>query len=600
LSRPESNPRTLESATATAAATATPAFLLLDFLPLKQTSQLYSIMSSSWLKDLYGGLRPILSLLVLDTVIFLGLCYSTFSPSSVAANQEENQYSTNLIVLLVSSVCALASLGLTKQWTLLFPFLPFLALQLFQHVTQVGSSSSSSSSGNWGAMLIVVLSSILLLIGAALVIVFPTVELPPVKGPYNVGIVDLFLPVDMASGGDFTNQKNGGATAAAAATATATECDPWSGDSITHVPVRILYPTLDKPGKVRHLKPSVAIEFCKQTMKFGAPPSIQDFAWIMHTWSVSGLRAKQNATLLPSDKAEKLPIVIYSHGLGGTSDVYSYQTMALASQGYIVLSLNHQDGSAPVVQRVDGSLLTFDFEIPGLKGGKDTEEEYYRSRRSRTNLRVKELLASTEKFLGLDEMDLPELKESNLSLVGRLQKDHVFFMGHSFGGATVLTAAKRRPDMIKAVIAHDPATEWMPDDARKSLFADDRLEGLSRKFTGGTGGYGSSSMDNVKDTAALHDVNMLLLFSNEWRNTGFCDCDLVEEMFAAGRLGPKDGSSSYSIISKAHHQEFSDTNMLMPTWLSRSSGAQGTRSPIDTAEEIADKTRIFLETVRRE
>jgi dienelactone hydrolase len=536
-----------------------------------------------WLKDLYGGLRPILSLLVLDTVVFICLCYATFSSAT----------KSNLIVLLVSSVCALASLGLTKQWTLLFPFLPFLTLQLLRRIR----------AGNWAAILIVILSSILLLMGAALVIVFPTVELPPVKGPYNVGIIDLFLPVDMASvgvsqicqsGGDFKDKKDGDEAA--------TACDPWSGDLITHVPVRMLYPTLDKPGRVRHLKPKVAIEFCKQTMKFGAPPSIQAFSWIMHTWSVSGLRAKQNAALLPSDKAEKLPIVIYSHGLGGTSDVYSYQTMALASQGYIVLSLNHQDGSAPVVQRVDGSFLTFDFEIPGLNGGKDTEEEYYRARRSRTNLRVKELLASTERLLELNEMDLPELKESKLSLVGRLQKDHMLFMGHSFGGATVLTAAKRRPDMIKAVIAHDPAIEWMPDDARKSLFPDDRLEGLSRKFTGGTGGYGSIDDDKYHDDSdtALHDVNMLLLFSNEWRNISFCDCDLVEEMFAAGRLGPKDGSSSYSVISKAHHQEFSDTNMLMPTWLSRGTGAQGSRSPIDTAEEIADKTRTFLETVRLE
>jgi dienelactone hydrolase len=536
----------------------------------------------SWLKYLYGGLRPIISLLVLDAVVFIGLCYSTFSSAT----------KSNLIVLLVSSVCALASLGLTKQWTLLFPFLPFLTLQLLRRV----------KAGNWASILIVILSSILLIMGAALVIVFPTVELPPVKGPYNVGIVDLFLPVDMASAGGQVCQTSKGDFTDKDGDTTAIACDPWSGDLITHVPVRMLYPTLDKPGRVRHLKPMVAIEFCKQTMKFGAPPSIQDFAWIMHTWSVSGLRAKQNAALLPSEKAEKLPIVIYSHGLGGTSDVYSYQTMALASQGFVVLSLNHQDGSAPVVQRVDGSFLTFDFEIPGLKGGKDTEEEYYRARRSRTNLRVKELLASAEQLLELNERDLPELKESNLSLIGRLQKDHMFFMGHSFGGATVLTAAKRRPEMIKAVLAHDPAIEWMPDDARKSLFADDRLEGLSRKFTGGTGGYGSMDDAKEKDDSdtALHDVNMLLLFSNEWRNISFCDCDLVGEMFTAGRLGPKDGSSFYSIISEAHHQEFSDTNMLMPTWLSRASGAQGSRSPIDTAEEIADKTRTFLETVRRE
>lgn len=84
------------------------------------------------------------------------------------------------------------------------------------------------------------------------------------------------------------------------------------------------------------------------------------------------------------------------------------------------------------------------------------DDEYDRARRSRTNLRLKYLLVSTE--LLLNEKNLQELKEANLSLAGRLQTDHTFFIiAHSFGEATVLTAAKRRPDMIKAVIAHDPA-----------------------------------------------------------------------------------------------------------------------------------------------
>jgi dienelactone hydrolase len=469
-------------------------------------------------------------LLVIDAVIYLALCYATFSSAS----------ESNLIVLLVSSVCALSSLALTKQWMLLFPFLPFLTLQLLRRV----------EANQWAGILIVILSSILLVVGGALVVVFPTVELPPVKGPYNVGMVDFYLPVDM--GGDQAC-KSGELTGD---DKDKDACDPWSGDLITHVPVRLLYPTLDKPGKVRHLKPRVALEFCKQTMKFGAPPAIQGNSWIMHTWTVAELRAKQNANLVHSDKVEKLPVVIYSHGLGGTSDVYSYQTMALASQGYVVLAINHQDGSAPVVERVDGSFLTFDFEIPGLKEADDEmKTEYYRARRSRTNLRVRELVASTEKLLEMNEKDLPELKALNLSLRGRLQTDHTLWMGHSFGGATVLTAAKRRPDLIKAVIAHDPATEWMPDDARKSLFPDDRLEGLSHVFSGGQGGYEDPTMNDDSGTA-LHDVTMLLLFSNEWRKTGFCFCDILEDMHKAGRIGPEGGSSSLSVISEAHHQEF--------------------------------------------
>jgi platelet-activating factor acetylhydrolase len=486
------------------------------------------IIIMAWLKVVYGGLHPIIWLMDLDIVIFLALCYATFSSASGP---------NNLNVLLVSSVCALSSLALTKQWMLLFPGLPFLALQLLRRVVEAKP---------WAGIVIVILSSILLAVGGALVVVFPTVQLPHVKGPYTVGMADFYLPIDM-----------GGDQACKSGDKDKDACDdPWSGDLITHVPVRLLYPTLDKPGSVRHLKSRVALEFCKQTMKFGAPPSIQEFSWIMHTWTVAGLRAKQNASLLPSDKAEKLPIVIYSHGLGGTSDTYSYQTMALASQGYVVLAINHQDGSAPVVERVDGSLLTFDFEIPGVKEADDEmKTEYYRARRSRTNLRVRELVASTEKLLEMNEKDLPELKELNLSLKGRLQTDHTLFMGHSFGGATVLTAAKRRPDLIKAVIAHDPATQWMPDDARKSLFPEDRLEGLSHVFTGGQGGYEDPKMKDDSGTF-LHDVTMLLLFSNEWRKTGFCFCDILEDMYKAGRIGPKGGSSSLSVISEAHHQEF--------------------------------------------
>jgi hypothetical protein len=37
--------------------------------------------------------------------------------------------------------------------------------------------------------------------------------------------------------------------------------------------------------------------------------------------------------------------------------------------------------------------------------------------------------------------------------------------------------------------------------------------------------------------------------------------------------------------------------MLTPTWLTRATGVQGVRSPIDTAEEIAEKTRIFVDNV---
>lgn len=101
---------------------------------------------------------------------------------------------------------------------------------------------------------------------------------------------------------------------------------------------------------------------------------------------------------------------------------------------------------------------------------------------------------------------------------------------HSFGGATALTAAFRRPDLIETsggVIAHEPATDWLPDDARKSLLPLDRLEGLesSHNYTGGMGGLeyhkkeeGSTTEEEpTTKEPSLHDVNLLFMFSHQWR-----------------------------------------------------------------------------------
>jgi platelet-activating factor acetylhydrolase len=508
---------------------------------------------------IWGGLRPILSTLIIDVLTLSGLVWATWTP--------HHKEKASLFALVASCLLTVATAGLTSRWTVTFPMIPFLALQVLRRIPFLSGRST--------AMGIAVLSTVLILMGGALSVLFPAVELPPIDGPFNVGIVDFYLPVDMAN-------------------YDCKACGSSSGS--THVSVRILYPTLEEPENMPLLKPHTALEFCRETMKLGAPPPLKAFSWMLHTWRLTGVQAKRNARLLPASEQEQLPVVIFSHGLGGTSDIYSYQTMALAAHGILVLSITHQDGSAPVVQRSDGSLLTFDHEIANLwKEGK--VDEYVRERRARTDHRVRELLTSTEAFLRLNEKDLPDLDRLGLSLVGRLQKDHTFFMGHSFGGATALTAAKRRPDLVKGVIAHEPAIDWMPDDTRKSLFADDRLEGLARKFSGGTGGYEDENMDADMETS-VHDVDMLVLSSNEWRDKGWGECHIIEDMHRAGRLGPKNGNSSFSVVKGAHHTEFSDTSILTPLWLARATGLTGQRNPLDTAKEISQETRAFIERVR--
>jgi pimeloyl-ACP methyl ester carboxylesterase len=135
-------------------------------------------------------------------------------------------------------------------------------------------------------------------------------------------------------------------------------------------------------------------------------------------------------------------------------------------------------------------------------------------------------------LLKLDEQNISELDSVGVSFVNRLDTRDLHFVGHSFGACTALTAASRRPDLASSVIAHEPVVDWMPDDARRSLFAEYKLVGGPREYNGGTGGFFVSERGEEKkesDSAvcepsgSLHDVPMLFLYSDEWKQkVRFC------------------------------------------------------------------------------
>ena len=53
----------------------------------------------------------------------------------------------------------------------------------------------------------------------------------------------------------------------------------------------------------------------------------------------------------------KMPLVVFSHGLGGSRAVYSTILSEMASQGYFVAAVEHKDGSAAVTFNVDQEVL---------------------------------------------------------------------------------------------------------------------------------------------------------------------------------------------------------------------------------------------------
>lgn len=264
---------------------------------------------------------PIRSRLILDIVALLSLIFCTFSST-------EN--TSNGVVLVGACVLSYATAGMTCRWTLTFPMVPIVILQLLRRF--------QFCSGYWVTLSITVLTTLFVFLAAVLSILFPAVQLPPIKGEYNVGIVKLHLPVNFSSvyNESPTNESDG------------------------YVSARILYPTLEEPQDLPYLDHEIALEYCKETIAFGAPSPFKEFGFLLHNLRLVQMPLSPNAKPLDN---KKLPLIVFSHGLGGTAITYTYQTQHLAAQGHVVLVINHSDGSAPVVQKHDGTKHFYDYDI---------------------------------------------------------------------------------------------------------------------------------------------------------------------------------------------------------------------------------------------
>lgn len=160
----------------------------------------------------------------------------------------------------------------------------------------------------------------------------PVPYFPSYKGPYEVGTIDLEIPVSQ-----FVDE------------GLSPPCPSHS--DIPTIQFRIFYPAALK-GEASGIQganwvPSPRKEYVAAYARFaGASEFLANvLSYIPRHLYYIKIPAYSNHSLLgfPS----KFPVVIFSHGLGGTRNTYSYITASLAAHGCVVFCPEHRDGSAP-------------------------------------------------------------------------------------------------------------------------------------------------------------------------------------------------------------------------------------------------------------
>ncbi|KAH9570178.1 hypothetical protein CY35_02G027700 [Sphagnum magellanicum] len=171
--------------------------------------------------------------------------------------------------------------------------------------------------------------------------------------------------------------------------------------------------------------------------------------------------------LVPKGEGDKqrLPVVIFSHGMWACRTTYSSTCIDVASHGYIVVAVEHLDGSAVMAQYHDhrGKRKWVDHAF----ADKPFDDTPMAERTKQLRQRVQEI----QKVIDvLERLDQGSLTQDFNNVTGRVSLDTKFFQqrldlnhiaihGHSFGAATAIVASgvEKR---IKCCVGED--VWWSP------------------------------------------------------------------------------------------------------------------------------------------
>ncbi|KAH9863647.1 hypothetical protein J1614_009579 [Plenodomus biglobosus] len=298
----------------------------------------------------------------------------------------------------------------------------------------------------------------------------PTPTFPAHTGPYKVGSIDVEIPTS----------------------ALESPTDEAPPADLPTVAFRMFYPCKqDSDQKAVKWIPSPQRETIASYAKFLGANSVFAgvFSLIPQLLYFISMPVHQNADILKHpNETRKWPVMIFSHGLGGSRNAYSHICGSLASHGIVVVAPDHRDGSSPLSmhQTPDEKDKTKRVESRSIAHKPSTET--YEARDEQLRIRLWEIGTIHDALVKIDEgrklknvaLDQPKAAEKDLlsmfhnSLHVR-EPGAISFAGHSFGACTMV-------QFVKSVY-HRPSTQ-IP--SYKPLFTPSPTSDLIRQITPST------------------------------------------------------------------------------------------------------------------
>ena len=226
-------------------------------------------------------------------------------------------------------------------------------------------------------------------------VIIPLNDLPKPDGEYNVG-TQIFYWEDLSRDELFTKNII---------------------DS-RKIVVQIWYPASEPSDSLYPYMDNPEVRLNALSEQIGVPPFV-----MKHAKDIKG-NSYFNAEPI---KNKKFPLILFSHGLGGTKTQNSINIEELVSNGYIVIAPDHTfDASLTIFE--DGKISEFKSGLPvsKLKDEKISEQLFWETRLPQIITRAGDI-----KFI-IDK--LQTMKENKIYDNINFNKIGVF--GHSFGGAT--------------------------------------------------------------------------------------------------------------------------------------------------------------------